>query len=189
MLLDEALRLSVRERLGSFGRFFRDHPGTGMTDIGLGAAAVEFLPWEIRSGRVADRGGSPWWAAVNGLLAIDVAAAGGGSSAAGSAWRHYVDAPPPEQQAALWRAHEESMTRAVLLASPLLEGECAVEQEFVAIVLRVLDGATEQCAPTDSPQLGNSVRRSYPVGYPIAGSELAALTALFGAQPTGSSRC
>lgn len=188
MLLDEALRLSVRERLGLFGRFFRDHPGMGKTGIGLGRAVVEFLAWEIRSGRVADRGGSPWWAAVNGLLALDVAAAGGGSSAAASAWRHYAGAPPPEQQAALWRAHEESMTRAVSLASPLLEGECVVEQEFVAIVLRVLDGATEQCAPTDSPQLGNSVRRSYPVGYPIAASELAALTALFRAQPASPSR-
>jgi hypothetical protein len=180
MLLDEALRLSVSERLGLFGRFFRDHPGTGKTGIGLGRAVVEFLAWEIRSGRVADRGGSPWWAAVNGLLALDIAAASAGPSAAGSAWRHYATAPPPEQQAALWCAHEELMTRAVSLASPLLEGECVAEQEFVAIVLRVLDRATEKCAPTDSSQLGDSVRRSYPLGYPIVASELAVLTTSFG---------
>ncbi len=178
-VLETALRMPAVERVALFDRFFHAHPGTGRTGVGLGRAMVDFLAWEVDSGRVADTGGSAWWAAVNGLLVLDVAAAGAGPPTAGAAWRRYADAPPPEQQAALWRAHQESMARAVSLAAPLLEEECAAERAFVTLVLRVLDGATGRCAPTDSPQLGSSVRRSYPAGYPIGDSQLAALMASF----------
>jgi len=181
-VLDSALRMGVVERVALFGRFFHMHPGTGRAGIGLGRAVVDFLAWEVQSGRVADEGGSPWWAAVNGLLALDVASAGPGRSGATSAWQRYATAPPLEQQAALWRAHGESMARAVESASPLLADECEAEREFIAIVLRVLDRATVRCTPTDSPQLGDSVRRSYPAHHPIRASELAALKASFGSR-------
>ncbi len=188
-LLDEALRPGVAQRVGTFDRFFRSHPGHGRGALGLGTALADFLAWEVDSGRVADRGGSPWWKAVNGLLVLHVAIAdlgprrvGGpgaveaGSASAVAAWREYVAAPPAEQQAALWRAHAASIALAVDAAVPLLADEDASEREFAAVVLRVLDGATRRLAPTDSPLLGDAVRRDYPAAYPIRPAELVALT-------------
>ncbi len=189
-LLDGALRPSVTQRVGTFDRFFHSYPGHGRGALGLGTALADFLAWEVDSGRVADRGGSRWWMAVNGLLVLHVALAGLGprrvgdlgpvearSMSAVSAWRWYVAAPPAAQQAALWRAHAASIALAVDAAAPLLAEEPPSEQELAAVVLRVLDGATRRLAPTDTPALGDAVRRDYPATYPVRTAELIALTA------------
>ncbi len=196
VILGVALRLSVAERRDVFTTFFAHHPGSARTGPGLGRALVDFLAWEIDSGRVADSGGSAWWKAVNGMMVLDIAAAGtkpepigrpawpgvlGGSTLAGAghdqraAWMRYAAAETDAQQAELWRAHAASMVRAVDLAAPLLGAESDAERSFVAVVLRVLDGATRRCVATDSPDLGDQVRHRYPDGYPISTDELAAL--------------
>ncbi len=179
-LLDAATALSVASRVAAFDRFFRAHPGDGRDGVGLGRAVVEFLAWEVASGRVSDEGGSGWWSAVNGLLVLDVDGAGSGvkvDTDGCRAWQAYVAASPERQQAALWRAHELSMTAAVARCAPLLDREPASERRFTAIVLAVLDGATRRCTPTDSPRLGASVRSGYPSTYPIGEDRLAALVA------------
>lgn len=205
VVLGVALRLGVAERRDVFTTFFARHPGSARTSPGLGRALVDFLAWEIDSGRVTDSGGSAWWKAVNGMMVLDIAAAAGqpepiagptwpgvlGRSAlAGAghdqraAWLRYAAAEADAQQAALWRAHAVSMARAVDLAAPLLAAEGDAERRFVAIVLRVLEGATRRCVATDSPELGNQVRHRYPAGYPISEEGVAALARASAAAPS-----
>lgn len=192
-VIAEALHLRVGERVATFERFFGSSPGHGRRGLGLGTALADFLAWEVDSGRVADRGGSRWWKAVNGVLVLDVAAAAGGPQArapagpaamhpapqpawrAGAAWRAYAAAPPPGQQAALWRAHAASLARAVDLAQPLLAEEVPAERELVAVVLRILDAATRRQTPTDGPGLGAAVRAHYPATYPARPDDVVAL--------------
>lgn len=179
--LDRALCLSTGARMAMLERFFDAHPGGTRPVPGCGLALIDFLAWEIDSGRVVDGGGSPWWRAVNGFLVLDLVDAIGptdGESRAQPtvlAWKRYMRSSPGDEQRNLWRAHEQSIARAVSEADAMLEGEEPAEQSFARLVLRVLSRATRTCEPTDTSLLGETVRRQYPGRYPISRDGLAEL--------------
>lgn len=178
--LEAAIGLSVDDRRRAFAEFFSAHPGPRRTGLGLGTALADFLDWEVESGRVADgTSGSPWWKAVNGLMVLDAAGVmgGEGSQLAGAArmWAAYTGAPGGDDQAALWRAHQASMTAATTTAATLLGAEPAEEAAFIAVVLDVLERATARCSATDDHRLGDQARASYPMTYPATAEALAAL--------------
>ncbi|HEY4928670.1 MAG TPA: hypothetical protein VIH95_05925 [Acidimicrobiales bacterium] len=193
--LEEAISLSTEERRAAFERFFDAHPGGSRPAPGYGRALIDFLAWEVDSGRVVGGGGSVWWKAVNGSLALDLRDALDSSGETQSstrpavaAWTAYASAPSGEEQRTLWQAHDRSIARGVVGAAALLEDEEPAEQSFSRLVLRVLHRATETSEPTDTPALGESVRRRYPRRYPIGPEELDGLVAAMsrGADPRGT---
>ncbi len=174
--LSRALSLSTAERTAALQEFFGVHPGgVAAGPPGLGRAMLDFLSWEVDSGRVTDGAGSGWWKAVNGFLSLDLLAALGRTGLPGSparAWRAYASAPPPTAQTALWLAHDRSITRAAARARPLLRAEAPAEHAFTRVVLGVLREVTHTCEPTGTPALGRRVRRLYPRRYPIGDEEM-----------------
>lgn len=202
--LELACSLSTAERMRTFERFFEAHPrgsgpGGAHPTPGYGRALIDFLAWEIDSGRVVDGGGSAWWKAVNGLLVLDLRDAlvpSDGTQAATrptvAAWAAYGQAHPGEEQRSLWVAHGLSIERGAVEAAGLLVDEEPAEQSFIRLVLRVLHRSTEASEPTDTSQLGVSVRRHYPGRYPISPAELDELVAVLSRRPdprgTGSPR-
>lgn len=175
-----AVRLSIHERRRIFASFFTESPGAGRSGLGFGQALDDFLSWQVDSGRIREGGGSAWWRAVNGLLALDLAAAQRGARASTTrqhasptaAWYRYRTAPPELQQRALWRAHDASLDRATTVAASLLSTEPPSERDFTDIVLRVVAGAAAQVIPTDGPRLDRSVREHYPATYPATAADV-----------------
>src|ERR1019366_1355157 len=55
-------------------RFFSRHPH-GPGPLGLGRAVVDFVNWQVRSGRLVDAEGSDWWRCTNGAMMLDLLAA------------------------------------------------------------------------------------------------------------------
>ncbi len=183
--LEEALSLPTRIRRSTFERFFDAHPGGALPAPGYGRALIDFLAWEIDSGRVVDvsgaatGGGSAWWSAVNGFLVLDLRdamyrqdATPDGSCRHVGAWLRYTGARRGEEQRTLWRAHELSIGRGVIEAAPLLDEEEPAERTFIRLVLHILARATTSLEPTESPMLGETVQRQYPPRYPIEPNEL-----------------
>ncbi len=191
--LDEAVALDVARRAAAINAYFDVHPGSGRLPPGLGLAIVDFFGWETASGRISDGAGSPWWRAVNGILVLDLEAAmfaGGGTgtsdcelSEAVAAWHRYPLASPTGQQRALWDAHELSISAGVAEARDLLDAETDSEREFTRLVLRVLSHATRTSTPTDTSELGDAVRRSYPQHYPVGQKEFDRLVTRSGSAP------
>jgi hypothetical protein len=174
LLAERAEGLPVAERVLVVERYFAAHPGPGREAPGYGRALLDVLSWQLRSGRVADTGGSRWWRVVNGVLVL---ALSGDEPALAAPWRRYEGAGTPHAQAAWWRAHDASIAAGTRLAAPLLAAEPEAERRFVARLLAVLDEATRHLAPSDTPALGRAVARDYPRQYPATPTDLAALDA------------
>jgi hypothetical protein len=66
----EAATLRVVDRQRILAHFFSHYPGATNLQYGFGQAIIDFTDWEVSSGRVADIQG--WWAAVNGMMILDV---------------------------------------------------------------------------------------------------------------------
>jgi hypothetical protein len=149
--------------------FFSRYPGTGRHRLGLGRALEDFQEWEIRSGRLADGGGSPWWSTVNGILVDDVAAGEGGAA---GPWQDYSASPPEERQARLWLAHQDSINRGVAAAEGLLVGESHLERAFIELALGVVEMAAAVHLDTSSGSLGRRTEELYPRCYPCGEADL-----------------
>lgn len=173
---------TVEERRDALAQFFSPASGGGGTGghrLGLGRALSDFQEWEIRSGRLADAAGSPWWMTVNGILVDDLIAAGGVvGSAAGSApgpWREFLASPPDERQARLWQAHQHSIGRGVAAAGDLLELEVPAERAFIRLALGIVESAAAAGAGTSSGSLGRRTAELYPQSYPCVEDDLGSL--------------
>jgi hypothetical protein len=149
--------------------FFSRWPGNDRHRLGLGRALGDFQDWEIRSGRLADGGGSPWWSTVNGFLVEDLAEAHGG---AGGPWQDYLASPPEERQARLWLAHQDSINRGVAAAADLLAKESHPERAFIELAIRVVEMAASVDLDTSSGSLGRRTTEIYPRSYPCDEADL-----------------
>lgn len=148
---------------------------------------VSFETWLMDSGRVADRGGSPWWRTVNGLLLMDIAESarsGGSADRAGPvhSWLLYRNATSMvERREAWWAAHQHSLEVGRAAADSLLAGELPEEQAFIATSLgsvRLAGAAKLSTRRIGSWAISEFCSTFYPDGYPAgdqagnAGSEL-----------------
>lgn len=149
--------------------FFSRWPGNDHHRLGLGRALGDFQDWEIRSGRLGDGEGSPWWSTVNGFLVEDLAEAHGG---AGGSWQDYVAAPPEERQSRLWLAHQDSINRGVAAAADLLVGESHPERVFIGLALEAVEMAAAVGVDTSGGSLGRRTEEIYPRSYPCGEADL-----------------
>ena len=178
-----AIDLSVAARVAVTSRFFSAHPGDGEAPFGLGRAVLDFVQWELRSGRIADTGGSGWWRTVNGCMIIDlraamVALALGDTdhpSDAVAAWTDYVAAPRSDAQQMLWRAHQASIARGLAVAAPLLANEDPAEREFACVVVEIVSDAAAANLATGDASLASLTERVYPAHYPATQGDMARL--------------
>lgn len=179
--LEEAVRLTPTDRREIVEAFFLAHPGSSLTAFGYGTAVLDFVEWEIGSGRIGVRG-SAWWRAVNGSMVLDLRDAHESRpSTAGTAlWRGYAHSKNGHTQERMWRAHQRSLHAALPAARRFLRHETPAERAFVALVLRIVDRAALACRPTDTPELGALANRFYPLQYPIKRSTLDVLREAFG---------
>lgn len=200
-----ALALTPAERRRSVARFFAATPGTA----GLGRAVADFLEWEIRSGRITDGGGgSPWWRTTNGHLVLDLddasarLASGDSGAPIGrhanedpvGAWVRFATcepaaddptatdpAGPTPAQAALWAAHQASLTAALARAEALLDAEPPDERWFARTAVAMVGHAAERAQATDTDLLDRMTRRHYPDRYPATAEDRTALEAVVAA--------
>lgn len=179
--LDRAVALAPDARRAIVDAFFAAHPGAGHAAPGLGRAVGDFVDWQVDSGRLG-AGGSPWWRAVNGWMMLDLADSGAGrtTTPATARWHAYSRAGDRDgdAQRLLWRAHQQSLHAALVAARPLLDSECDDERRFVAVVLRVVDGAAAAGSDTAGPDLRDLTRRWYPARYPACAADLETLAAI-----------
>ena len=127
---------------------------------GFGHGAIDFLSWEISSGRLCPRRGSAWWRAVNGLMALDLVACEWAlarglddQDPVTEAWLRYVVRADDlaarlrpgylrETQSLFWEAHQRSLHRALEQAAHLFAQESILEQRFIdEVVLPNVDQA------------------------------------------------
>ncbi len=167
--IDHARELSVPERREIMGSFFGRRPGRHGPAPGLGRALIDFQEWEISSGRIADGGGSAWWATVNGVLLLDLSEA---ELTGRGPWEVYGRAGPEEAQTGLWEAHQWSIERGVAAAEPLLAEEPELERGFIALALEMVEGSAAVGYPTDTDDLGRQAASLYPDRYPCSAAEL-----------------
>lgn len=176
-------------------RFFSRHPH-GAAPLGLGRAVVDFMDWEVRSGRLVDAKGSDWWRCTNGVMMLDLLAAeraiehGHETRGAVAAWVGYALGDAPSAQARLWAAHRASLAAGLELANPLLAPEPVAERQFAEIVVAVVERVAADVAPTDTDDLAAFTERHYPARYPARGDEVASLrreVAAMLARPMGHS--
>ena len=136
---DPQARLALRER------FYQKFGGDGSGGPGYGRSELDFLRWEIRRGVLAppQRGGSPWWRAVNARLLYhaEVAALIHEQLPADAAvpgvsairfWLEYIRKPSPM---AWYRAHNASIVDGYLDSVDLAYAEPWAERIFVNVVL------------------------------------------------------
>ncbi len=193
----EATAVPVAARRAVLRQFFSRWPGQESANVGFGRAVVDFQEWEITSGRISDATNSPWWSAMNGQLVLDLRAAttaieqgqdGFASPSAVAAWVRYTRATGPTAQAALWSAHQESITQAAIRFAPLLAAEPEAERRFATLVLAVVERSAELRVPTDDLLLGEVTRGTYPSTYPITAAELVKVTAMLDSHETNRPR-
>jgi hypothetical protein len=193
---EAAVDLPTASRLTTPARFFRAHPGDRDGPFGLGRAIVDFVAWELRSGRLADTGGSRWWRAVNGCMTLDLRAAtatleradtdadtdadADADRAAGGVamWRAYAAATRADAQDALWRAHQASLVHGLAVAAPLLAAEHPAEREFAGIAIQFVVDAAAVSVPTGRDALARLTKRFYPAHYPATDADVSALRGL-----------
>jgi len=188
--IEEAISLPADRRIALAESFFRRHPGSTRGVLGLGRALVEFLEWEILSGRLDPMTGSRWWRVVNGLMVLDLHDADPdvagppptvGRSTLGAvgsaAWTTYRSCHTEDAQEAFWHAHQQSLLHAVYAAADLLLEEPRAEQAFVGIVLEVVGQAADVELASDTGLLGASARDLYPNTYPATDEAVALLRA------------
>lgn len=175
----DAVERTIEERRAIIEAFFGQGPAAAR-HLGVGRAIADFTEWEIASGRIASHGGSPWWAATNGLLLADlehasVALHGDLATGATSAAWAELALGFGNPQRTFWVAHQRSLSRAVELASPLLAHEPAAERSFIVLALAVVDAAAAAGIPTDTALLGTLTARRYPDRYPASAADVVAL--------------
>lgn len=178
--ISRAVALTPTERHAAVEAFFAAHPGPTESAPGLGQAILDFQGWEIASGRIAEGAGSAWWAAVNGMMVLDIVASRDEQETGGApveAWRRYARAVNGHQQA-LWEAHQRSLHAAVRICAELLDREPPAEREFAAIVIDVVDRTALAGRPTNSPDLRLLTDRFYPTSYPATAELLPALATM-----------
>lgn len=173
-LVQRTLRYTVGHRRAVLEGFFSDSlgidsSGAGAHALGPGRALWEFQEWEIRSGRLDDLGGSPWWSIVNGFLVADLAAA---SEGAPGPWRDCLDAPHGERLPALWAAHQDSIGRGVAAARDRLADEPETERAFIDLALGAVQMAADAVVDTSRGSLGRQTDEIYPKSYPCTAAEL-----------------
>jgi hypothetical protein len=149
--------------------FFTCWPGDDRHRLGLGRALDDFQSWQIRSGRLVDSAGSPWWSTVNGFLVGDLVDARTGAE---GPWQDYASSAPTERQSRLWLAHQHSINRGVDAAEGLLAGETETERAFIELALGVVEMAAATGSHTSSGSLGRRTGELYPGGYPCRESDL-----------------
>ena len=182
----QALSLSVGQRTGILRSFFYDFPGksTGKEGLGYGHAVVDFLRWEIGSGRVSNGAGSGWWKLVNGLLALDVqdahrALKRGTKRVADSriqswvAYAIYGGSSSASEQRLLWTAHQRSLHCGIALGwAPWFGAESVTEQKFIDLGIRFVDLAALSNKSTASSEIGGFIGAEYPGRYPASTSDV-----------------
>jgi len=151
---EEAQALSPDERKSILENFRGSgDPARAVTG---GRAEIEglivFTAWEIRSGRIAERGGgSRWWRTVNGSMLLDLRTAGGllergvttSRDAAVQAWLDYAakSTGSDAAQRAMWTAHQLSLHKGIASAGRYLGGETSAEKDFIGSVVENVDMA------------------------------------------------
>lgn len=176
--VERAIGYTVAQRREVMAGFFSRHgghpeggnpPGDDSHPLGVGRALEDFQEWEIRSGRVADGAGSPWWSIVNGILVHDLVAAGGGGA---GPWQDYLVAAPSQSQAKLWAAHQYSIGRGAAAAEGVLVSEVPAEQAFIEVALGVVETAAVAQLDTSRGSLGRRTEQLYPRCYPCGEADL-----------------
>lgn len=174
-----ALLLPAPARAAIVRRFFAKYPH-GTAPLGLGRAVVDFVDWELHSGRLDDDG-PEWWRCVNGVMMLDLRDAartiehGLSVRGAGAAWVSYACGDIPGAQARLWDAHQVSLAAGLRHAGSLLEAEPAAEREFAAIVVAVVERVAADRSPTGTADLAAFTARRYPTHYPASDRDVATL--------------
>ncbi|NNN20498.1 MAG: hypothetical protein HKL80_00655 [Acidimicrobiales bacterium] len=185
------MNLTSPERRDIFTSFFAKF-GHG-DGYGYGQALIDFLDWEISSGRIPDgtafKKGSKWWKVVNGTLAMDLANVLAAETVGpeASPWLLWSkDIGSSNDQELLWKAHNYSIDKGCQVAHPFLDDETKEERQFIEIVLKILNTSQSQSEPTNSGKLGKLTSRIYPRSYPISEIELSELKSSLNSLKTGS---
>lgn len=184
--VQQAERLTVEQRVVIFDRFFTQYGGSG-AGFGYGAAAVQFLDWEIASGRVRNKGGSDWWEIVNGRMAVDLRTAANNlargapaETKAVAAWMTFAKsaATGGARQRLFWAAHQLSLHEGITFAyaqTPRLSHD---EFQFVQVATQLVDlAALGNRSSKDQGffTIRNIVGTDYPTDYPASSSDVYSL--------------
>ncbi len=193
--IENLIALTPNERLETFYKFFEMFPIYNEGQYGYGLALIQFLQWEISSGRITHelKGGSPWFRAVNGFMVFDLQKTLNLSNSnfelsdSNNAfeedksaldqppfliWQAYTRSDLNSGQQMLWKAHQASIHFALKRCNPLIQKETKPEQEFINTVVELLEINTRAKTPTYSNLLGTQVKKYYPINYPISIKEL-----------------
>ncbi len=205
-----ALALTAAERRDVVAGFFAASPAVR----DLGRAVLDFVDWQIRSGRIAEHGGgSAWWRFVNGHLVLDLRDATAsyarpidprgthGDSNGGedrtdrdaderaARWVRFATcdgSDPARAQALLWDAHQVSLHAALERAEPLLAAEPPGERWFARTAVAMVDRAAATGQATGTDALDRMTRRHYPDHYPATAADRGALESAIAAGPAGA---
>ncbi len=181
-------QVPVTGRLQKATDFFRCFPARHRVGLGMGQVFIDFMEWEISSGRLSDSMGSPWWMAVNWMMIVDLSNTMrqspeaekfrytiGQDNIRNSPWDIYLQSDVANEKELFWRAHQNSLSRAVELASPLLESEVVSEQRFIQLSLEIVDFVASSKDLGDAATLKQSLDKFYPSSYPITLDDLESL--------------
>jgi hypothetical protein len=186
---DAALALGVEARLEAAMRFFDWHSGLMFNlpmGYGFGQGVVDFITWEIASGRLDAQHGSPWWRAVNGCMVLDLLAAQSRTheDPVAESWREYMrftgsrlrrmrNGYMQRAQRLFWQAHQRSLHRAVDACHDLLRHERASERDFIdRVVLHNVDYAAVSSDVTYLDAIGIFTFAVYPLRYPCTSADV-----------------
>ncbi len=174
-------QFQISDRLRVAEEFFATYPGLNRSGFGLGRSFIDFMYWEISSGRLMDTRGSLWWNSVNERMISDLLVARRGSRddcldrSSGSAWVDYVFTSSSDDQALFWTAHQLSLSRAVEKSRPFLEREPGSERKFIELALGVITAAARLGIPSDDGTLRVALEEIYPKKYPATDVEVNAI--------------
>ena len=181
--------LAPPERLAHCIRFFDAHSGLPVKPpgrYGFGQGMVDFLTWELASGRLDDDGGPTWWRVVSGLLILDLCAAqtalahdpGGNPEPAVAAWLEYARFASrfrlershlARGQRLFWEAHQLSLYRGIERAEPFYPKLPETERRFIdEVVLHNVNYAALSNDVTYLDTVGLFGFLVYPANYPAS---------------------
>jgi len=173
--------LSIDHRFEVFERFFSLYPGTsaGGSPFGYGKAALDFLYWEVHSGRIANGSdGSSWWESVNGAMALDLEAAMHDvrtgtppQTKAIAAWVAYAKASRAgtANQELFWDAHQTSLHQGIAFA--VLPVGNSNEYGLDALAVKLVDLAALDQKPSNYNLVEDVIFSAYPRSYPAAAGD------------------
>jgi hypothetical protein len=187
--------MGAEARLEAAMGFFDWHGGVMLNlpmGYGFGQGVVDFVTWEIASGRLDAQHGSPWWRAVNGSMVLDLLAAQSRTHGdpVVESWREYMrftgnrlrrvrSGYVRRAQRLFWDAHQRSLHRAVDACHDLLSHEKASERDFIErVVLHNVDYAAVSNDVTYLDVIGIFTFAAYPLRYPCTAADVSRAVSL-----------